>query len=290
MALFPPLLSSRRMLPQAGSLVWPPLIVGHRGAAGEAPENTLAAFDLAARQGADGIEFDVHLSADGIPVVIHDARLERTTSGNGRVNEYKFSTLRRLDAGSWFNRHFPSRADERFCGQRILKLSELLGWVRKRRLRAYLEIKLGPRRYPGIEEKVLEDIARANVGDLTTIISFNFPTLQRVRHLDSRISLGMDFTRPLLALLRVGMLRGACVAPHWAFATKRFIRCAHQAKLQVIVWDLDQPSWMRRKTLDGVDGVITRFPAKMKMIRDRLEKEYEHEWMGDPFGRNGSEA
>jgi glycerophosphoryl diester phosphodiesterase len=276
MPLFPPLLSSQRNLPQPGALVWPPLILAHRGAAGEAPENTMAAFELAARQGAEGIEFDVHLSADGIPVVIHDARLERTTSGNGRVSDHKFSTLRRLDAGSWFNRHFPSRSDERFCGQRILKLSELLGWIRKRRLRSYLEIKLGPRRYPRIEEKVIEEIYRANAADLTTIISFNFPTLQRVRELDSRISLGMDFSRPILALHRLEMIRGECVLPHWAFATRRFIRRAHRANLQVIVWDLDQPVWMRRKMLDGVDGIITRFPAKLKTIRGHVEKEWKH--------------
>ena len=66
-------------------LIWPPLIIAHRGASGEAPENTLAAFELALRQGAGGIELDVHLSSDGIPVVIHDPRLSRTTSGKGWV-------------------------------------------------------------------------------------------------------------------------------------------------------------------------------------------------------------
>jgi len=81
-------------------LVWPPLKIGHRGAAGEAPENTLASFDLALRQGADGIEFDVQLSSDGVPMAIHDARLARTTSGSGWVWEHRASVLRRLDAGS----------------------------------------------------------------------------------------------------------------------------------------------------------------------------------------------
>ncbi len=79
-------------------LMWPPLKIGHRGAAGEAPENTLASFDLAWRQGVDGIEFDVQLSSDHVPMVIHDARLSRTTSGGGWVWVHRASVLRRLDA------------------------------------------------------------------------------------------------------------------------------------------------------------------------------------------------
>src|SRR5689334_18281508 len=85
-------------------LVWPPLNIGHRGASGEAPENTLASFELAWQQGADGIELDIQLSSDGVPVVIHDPDLRRTTSGDGRVNESHARILKRLDAGSWFNR------------------------------------------------------------------------------------------------------------------------------------------------------------------------------------------
>src|SRR5437667_11152942 len=77
----------------------PWLLFGHRGASGEAPENTFAAFELALKQGADGIEFDVHLSSDGVPVVIHDARLERTTNGTGLVGAPSLPALRRLDAG-----------------------------------------------------------------------------------------------------------------------------------------------------------------------------------------------
>src|SRR2546422_9022837 len=84
----------------AESLERPPLVIGHRGAAGEAPENTLAAFELALRQGADGIELDVHLSADGGPVGIHDPRLDRTTSRAGRGRDHPLAALRRPGAGA----------------------------------------------------------------------------------------------------------------------------------------------------------------------------------------------
>lgn len=252
------------------SLLWPPLVIGHRGAAGEAPENTLAAFELALSQGADGIEFDVHLSADGVPVVIHDARLDRTTSGDGRIRAHTVAALRRLDAGAWFNRRYPSRVRARYAGQKIPLLSEVLALVCERKCSAFVEIKEGGDTYPGIEAKVLEEIARAGAGPHTTVISFDLPTLRRVRQMDSRISVGIDFTRPLLAVRRAKALAAASVLPHWAFAAPRFLRRAHLAGIRVFVWDLDQPRWMRRKISDGVDGIVTRYPSRLAEILERM--------------------
>jgi len=107
-----------------------PLVIAHRGAAADAPENTLAAFELALAQGADAIEFDVHLSADGVPVVIHDMRLDRTTSGKGLLRKHTLAALRRLDAGSWFNRRNPAKARVSYSAQRIPLLAEVLAMAR----------------------------------------------------------------------------------------------------------------------------------------------------------------
>lgn len=248
-------------------LHWPPLNIGHRGAGGEAPENTFAAFELALRQGADGLEFDVHLSADGVPVVIHDARLERTTSGHGRVREHTAAALRRLDAGSWFNRRYPSRARTRYAGLKIPLLSQVLAWARERRCLAYVEIKEGGDLYPGIEAKVLDVIDRTGSGDLTTVISFDFPTLRRLRQLNSGIPLGIDFNRPMRALRKAQSIGARTLLPHWAFASGRLIRRAHEAGIRVVVWDLDQPRRMRRKIADGVDGIVTYYPSRLEEIR-----------------------
>ncbi|MHB8653858.1 MAG: glycerophosphodiester phosphodiesterase [Terriglobia bacterium] len=245
------------------------LNIGHRGAAGEAPENTLAAFELALRQGADGIEFDVHLSSDGVPVVLHDARLERTSSGSGPVSAMPLAVLKRLDAGSWFNRRYPARASHRYAGLKIPTLAEVLQWVAKRNCLAFLEIKQSKSRYPGIEEKVLEEIYRARVARLTTVISFNFPTLERIHQLDLQIGLGLDFTRPLLAIRRARFIGANHLLPHWALATRRFIDRAHLAGHRVIVWDLNQPVLMRRKILDGVDGIITSYPARLAEVLNK---------------------
>src|ERR1039458_361238 len=98
-SLFP----KRVLNSREAALIWPPLKIGQRGAAGEAPENTIASFELALREGAEGVALDVQLSSDGVPVVLCDTRLSRTTSARGRVHEKQANTLIQLDAGSWFN-------------------------------------------------------------------------------------------------------------------------------------------------------------------------------------------
>jgi glycerophosphoryl diester phosphodiesterase len=89
--------------------------------------------------------------------------------------------------------------------------------------------------------------------------------------MDSRISLGIDFTRPILAIRRAKSVAATTLLPHWAFASSRFLERAHRAGIRVLVWDLDQPRWMCRKISDGVDGIITRYTAKLAQIRENLE-------------------
>lgn len=243
-----------------------PLVIAHRGASGEAPENTLAAFELAARQGADGIEFDVHLSADDVPVVVHDPQLFRTTSVHGLVRSLKAAEMKRLDAGSWFNRKNPQFARPRFAHERIPLLSEVLAWVSRRGLRAYLEIKLGGEIYPGIEMRVWREIERAGCAARTTIISFDWPTLLRMRRLSPKVRVGIDCTRPILALRRARRIHAEAVLPHWRFATPRFIRRAHKSGVAVFAWNVERERVIRRKFLDGADGIVTNWPALARKL------------------------
>ncbi|MGE5327033.1 MAG: glycerophosphodiester phosphodiesterase, partial [Deltaproteobacteria bacterium] len=245
-------------------------VIAHRGASGDAPENTFAAFELALAQGADGIEFDVHLTRDDVPVVLHDARLERTTSGSGRIRNRTVAALAGLDAGSWFNRRFPEKARAEFAACRIPRLDEVLNWVRERNVHAYLEIKQTRPRYHGIEAEVLREIYRAGAQQKVTVISFHLPTLRRIRRLDSRIVLGIDFMRPLLAITRAQILGAGTLLPHWRSARRWWIVRAHRAGLKVIIWGLDDPRWMRRRIADGVDGIITTFPGELRKIQNDL--------------------
>ena len=265
------LLPQRVSRQQVQPVVWPPLNIAHRGGCGEAPENTLAAFELALRQGAEGIELDVHLSSDGTPVVIHDPRLGRTTSGHGWVSEHRANDLRRLDAGSWFNRRFPEKAQHRYVGAKIPLLSEVLAWVRQHKIIAFVEIKGGRRTYPGIETKVLAEIERAGIRWLVTVVSFDFATLRRVRELDSHLSLGLDVSRSPLAMRRIRSLAGRAILPHWAIASRGFMRRAHEHSLRVFTWTVDQPARMERMIAEGVDGIITNYPTRLAEVLSRQE-------------------
>jgi glycerophosphoryl diester phosphodiesterase len=113
-----------------------PRVIGHRGAAGLAPENTVASFRKAAELGVRWVEFDVHLSADGVPVVIHDDSVERTSNGRGAVAALSWAELSTLDAGSWF--------DPRFSGERVPTLETMIALLGKLGLGAVVEIKPSP--------------------------------------------------------------------------------------------------------------------------------------------------
>jgi glycerophosphoryl diester phosphodiesterase len=249
-----------------------PLVIAHRGASAEAPENTFPAFDLALGQGADGIELDVRLSANGVPVVIHDARVDRTTSGTGRVVRYTARELRRLDVGSWFNRRYPECARARYRRARIPLLAEVMAWVKRHRCLAFVEIKRARAEPAGMEARVLETIYRAGVQKQITIISFHLATLRRLRQLDGHIALGLDSTRTLLLIRRSQSVGAATVLPHGAFTSRRFIVRAQRAGLRVVPWGLEAASAMRRKLAEGVDGLITSHPGRLRRLLERPER------------------
>ena len=161
------------------------IIWAHRGRNRIAPENTMAAFRYALDAGDVGIELDVALSADGLPVVIHDDSVDRTTDGNGLVSELSYETLNRLDAGSWF--------DGRFKGERLPLLFEVLIEARGYVV-VNIEIKASAwRERPevGIEVSVLKVIRDAGMDDSVLVSSFEWRSLRRIRSLDKVIPLGV---------------------------------------------------------------------------------------------------
>ena len=251
------------------ALLWPPLKIGQRGAAGEAPENTLASFELALREGAEGIALDVHLSSDGVPVVICDARLSRTTSARGRVREKQANTLIQLDAGSWFNHRFPSRAKRQYARESIPLLFEVLHWVREQKCMALIAIN---RPTPEAEAKVLKEIDRARVRHLTRVIAQDLPGLRRLRKLDPKVNLGLHVSIRPPAMQEAKALGAEVLLPRWTAVTPSFIHRAHSASMLVIPWTVDSPRQMRRTLLQGVDGIITNYPARLTETVARLQK------------------
>jgi glycerophosphoryl diester phosphodiesterase len=238
-----------------------PLVIGHRGASADAPENTIAAFELALEQGADGIELDVHLSSDEQPVVIHDFTLERTTDGEGSVSQRSVQELKRLDAGGWH--------DRRFRGQRVQTLQEVLERFRDR-ARFWIELRGGSAVYPGIEERVVSMIEIYEVVDRVLVQSFDLATISRVRALNRDVPVGALVAQSPVDddLLRAGAADAICPGAH--MVTPEMLADIRRAARACYVWTVNEPAQMDRLVEWGVSGIITDRPGLLKARLGRL--------------------
>lgn len=237
-----------------------PLVIAHRGASTEAPENSIAAFELAIAQGADGIELDVHLSRDDQPVVIHDSTLERTTDGRGRVRDRTVRELKRLDAGGWHGAPYQ--------GQRIQTLQEVFERFRDR-TRFWIELKGGSDLYRGIEERVISMIEVYDVLERALVQSFDRKALDQIRSLNPEVQLGvLTADTPIEALIRSGtVIRAIC--PDARLVTEKALGEIRQAGLDCYVWTVNEPAHMDRLVDWGVTGIITDRPGLLRTRVDR---------------------
>jgi glycerophosphoryl diester phosphodiesterase len=232
-----------------------PAVIAHRGASGEAPENTPAAFRRALALGVDGVELDVHLSSDGEPVVIHDPRLDRTTDGHGLVTEHSLASIRALDAGRWFG--------EAFTGERLPTLAEALDLLRP--VRVVIEIKNGPIYHVGIAARVaavVREVGHPNV----TVSSFDHPVLLEVRAASLLPTAVLFVARPVDPVRLARDAGAACVHPQWAFATPDLVAAAHAAGLCVEAWTVDDPPLIRGLIAAGADGIMSNHPARLQAV------------------------
>jgi glycerophosphoryl diester phosphodiesterase len=123
-----------------------------------------------------------------------------------------------------------------------------------------------------VAAKVLQEIERAGLGNLARVVSFDLPSLQQARELSEQARLGLDFSGRLLPIRRALALGAEALLPYWAIASRGLIRRAHRAGLQVIPWTVNYPRHMRHKILDGVDGLITNYPARLTEVLARIEQ------------------
>ncbi len=235
-------------------------VVGHRGAMGHRPENTIASFEHALELGADWIELDVHLSRDGALAVIHDESLERTTSGHGLVKDHTLDELKQLDAGGWFG--------AAYTGQQVPTLDEVLEWARQRGTIVDIEIKNAPIYYAGIEEAVVKALNSQNMAEQVIVISFDHRAVKCVKSLDARIATGVLYAgRPADA--GVGLARQAnadALLPHWPYVTPEDVRAAHAAGLAVAPWATSNPEVLANLIQAGVDAIGTNHPEVLRHI------------------------
>jgi glycerophosphoryl diester phosphodiesterase len=240
-----------------------PLIFAHRGGAGLAPENTIPAFDNGLALGADGLELDVRLSRDGVPMVHHDPLLDRTTDASGPIGARDAAALSQVNAAAKF-----VRPGGLWSGgpASVPTLREVL--LRYHDARLIVELK-GPSRT--LARAVVEEVGRARAWDRVCIGGFSWRALTEVRRREPRLPTSASQMEVRLALyaswVRLPVGPGGYAAfqvPQFAGGTRvvspRFVRFAHQREISVQVWTVDAAEEIRRLLDWGVDAIITDRP------------------------------
>jgi glycerophosphoryl diester phosphodiesterase len=243
-----------------------PLILAHRGASHAAPENTMAAFRLAAEMGTDGIELDVQLCKDGEAVIIHNHTVDETTDGGGRIKDLTLAELRELDAGAWF-------APE-FAAERIPTLAQVLHELGPRMV-LNIELKTGTLFSDGLEAEVVRLVEDTNLVHQVIISSFNPLALWRIRRLNRFISTGLLYAPDQPRYLRdrwlQALVRPNALHPRWDMLDQEDVTAAHRQGLKVNPWTCNDPDAMLRLVGWGVDAIITSRPD---LLYDLLHSEY----------------
>jgi len=261
-----------------------PLIIGHRGASAYAPENTIASFDLAFEGGADGIEFDVRLARDLVPVVIHDASLLRTVHLERLVEQYDSTLLAQLYAGEWFNEHHPQFACESFAWERIPTLAQVFERYGERHL--YVEMKCEePSRRADLARAVVRLMREHGLGERVVVKSFEHDALAEVKRLapDVRTAalFGRSWPRPLLPAARIIAEAAACgadeISLHRSLLRRSTVEAAHRSGFAVVAWTVNSSVLLRRAVSLGLRAVITDYPRNLKAVL-----------MRKPFARAGA--
>jgi glycerophosphoryl diester phosphodiesterase len=226
--------------------------MAHRGASAEAPENTLAAFSKALAYRAAWVELDVQLSRDGVPVVIHDAKVDRTTNGQGRVKELTLKELKRLDAGSWFS--------GAYSGEPIPTLEEVLQLV-KGKAKVNIELKQAANYYPGLEERAIRLIDEQGMVDDVVITSFDQFSVQKVKRIYKTIKTGIIVSGGVVDLVPHALYLGVdCLSMAYPFITAQLYREARQFGLKMIAWTVDDMDEMARLKRIGKIMICTNNP------------------------------
>jgi glycerophosphoryl diester phosphodiesterase len=247
-----------------------PWVVGHRGAMGYAPENTMTSFEQAISLGADMLEFDVRLTKDGIPVIVHDSNLDRTSNRSLDVKDLTAEDMADLDAGSWF--------DLRFAGERIPRLSTLLKWSEKKKskegnpLSYFVELKVDgdESRREQLVKVVLEELKSFKVLDRSVLISFDEPSLMLCRKFNPTIATGFLYSDFLYdALDRAKALKTNHILPRKDRVTGDLVVEAHAAGLAVVAWTADRLDEFRKLVVWQVDAVMTNYPDRLIEFYDR---------------------
>ncbi|MCY6371440.1 glycerophosphodiester phosphodiesterase [Clostridium ganghwense] len=232
----------------------------HRGASAYYPENTMLAFEKALKLGATGIETDVQMTKDGIPILMHNELVNRTTNGRGLVKNYTYKEIRKLDAGSWFRKDFK--------GLKVPSLEELMEFLKCKNIKLNIELKNNIVLYEGIEKKVLDMVYKYNMQNRVIISSFNHYTLEKCKEISQEIKIGLLYVSGLYEPEKYAKrLKGEALHPYfYSLMLPGIIEEIQEAGIMINTYTVDEKKYMRFFVDKGVDGIITNYPDKLNKV------------------------
>ena len=247
------------------------ITTAHRGAMAYAPENTLAAFEVGIEQKATWIESDVQLSKDGVPVLVHDTTLTRTTNveevfpdrAPWKVADFTLEEIKQLDAGSWFS--------EEFTGEKVPTLAEMVSQVRSSRSGIIMELK-APELYPGVEQEVVDVfnsfpgyMKSAVASERLAVQSFNWDSMATYAELQPEVPVGLLGTVPVADLAAYSEWADQ-VNPSFRAVTADYVDAVHAAGMVINTYTVNEVADMARLLDYGVDGIITNRPDVLEAL------------------------
>lgn len=231
----------------------------HRGASGDYPENTLLAFKEGIKAGATGLELDVHKTKDGKLVVIHDEDVERTFKARGLIKDLTLDELKLLTC----RKSLFKESTE--CG--VPTLEEVLELVKKHPITLNIELKTDVIPYHGIEEDVIQLIQAYGLEDKILISSFSPQSIKRCKEIAPYIKAGFLYHKPIDQVVDYAKsLNADAIHPDVSLVTEALIKEAHENQLEMNVYTVNSPIYMRKLIAAGVDGIFTDYPALLNEI------------------------
>ncbi|MBU2658107.1 glycerophosphodiester phosphodiesterase [Bacillus cabrialesii] len=236
-------------------------IFAHRGASGQYPENTMLAFEKGIEAGADGIEFDVQLAKDGRIVVIHDERLDRTTSLKGFVKDTAYDVIKTANAAV--------NQDQTYSDTKVPLLEDVLSWAEKKNFLLNIELKNSVIRYEGMEEKVLEAVKRFNLEERVILSTFNHESLALCARLAphiERAALTSDVLYQADRYITSIPASGYHPRLNSPGTADEVLKKMRNSSIKVRPYTVNRPEDIKRLIEAGADGIFTDFPAKAAAI------------------------
>lgn len=255
-----------------------PLIIGHRGASAHAPENTIAAFRAAIESGADGVEFDVQLARDGVPVVIHDPTLDRTGRQKGLVAELTSKQLGTVDVGSWFNARYPARAQAAFDHETVPALTQVLELLAHHGGLIYIELKATDDTFRPLTEAIANVIRDSPLLRRIIVKSFHLAVIAEIRARVPGVATAALFSPAIRHLMRrrkniIDIARDAGadqLSLHHSLASRRLVSLAAEINMPVTIWTADNSAWIERCRTRDIGALITNDPERLVVARDAI--------------------